>query len=39
MEDSRLVSTPILIGHKLSKTDDFAEVNQTLYRSMIGKLQ
>ena len=26
-------------GHKLSKTDDSAEVNQTVYRSMIGKLQ
>ena len=24
---------------KLSKNDDLAEVNQTLYRSMIGKLQ
>ena len=26
-------------GHKLSKNDESAEVNQTLYRSMIGKLQ
>ena len=25
--------------HKLSKIDDSAEVNQTVYRSMIGKLQ
>ena len=27
------------IGHKLSKNDESAEVNQTMYRSMIGKLQ
>ena len=27
------------IGHKLSKNDDFVEVNQTMYRSMIRKLQ
>ena len=39
MEDSKIVSTPIVAGHKLSKNDDFAYVNQTLYRSMIGKLQ
>ena len=25
--------------HKLSKNDDSVEVNQTLYKSMIGKLQ
>ena len=25
--------------HKLSKNDDLVDVNQTLYRSMIGKLQ
>ena len=29
----------MVIGHKLSKNDDSAEVNQTMYRSMIGKLQ
>ena len=29
----------MVIGQKLSKNDDSAEVNQTLYRSMIGKLQ
>ena len=39
LEDSKPVSTPMVIGHKLSKNDDSAEVNQTLYKSMIGKLQ
>ena len=39
LEDSKPVSTPMVIGHKLSKNDDSAEVNQTLYMSMIGKLQ
>lgn len=39
LEDSKLVSTPMVTGHKLSKNDDSAELNQTLYRSMIGKLQ
>ena len=39
MEDSKLVSTPMVIGHKLSKNDDLAKVNQTLYKSVIGKLQ
>ncbi len=29
----------MVIGHKLSKNDESAEVNQTMYRSMIGKLQ
>ena len=29
----------MIIGHKLSKNDELVEVNQTLYRSMIGKLQ
>ena len=27
------------IGHKLSKNDESAEVNQTMYKSMIEKLQ
>ena len=27
------------IGHKLSKNDESTKVNQTMYRSMIGKLQ
>ena len=39
LEDSKHVSTPMIIGHKLSKNHESAEVNQTLYRSMIGKLQ
>lgn len=39
LEDSKPVSTPMVIGHKLSKNDDLTEVNQTLYMSMIGKLQ
>ena len=29
----------MIIGHKLSKNDESPEVNQTIYRSMIGKLQ
>ena len=39
LEDSKLFSTPMAIGHKLSKNDESTEVNQTMYRSMIGKLQ
>lgn len=39
MEDSRLVSTPMSTEHKLSKNDESVDVNQTLYRSMIGNLQ
>ena len=39
MEDSRPDSTPMATRHKLSKNDDSTYVNQTLYRSMIGKLQ
>lgn len=39
MKDSRPVSTPMASILKLSRNDDIAEVNQTLYRSMIGKLQ
>ena len=38
LEDSKLVSTPMIIGHKLSKNDESVEVNETMYRSMIGKL-
>ena len=38
-EDSKLVSTPKVTSHKLSKNVDSTEVNQTLYISMIGKLQ
>ena len=39
LEDSKPVSTPMAIGHKLTKNDESAEVNQTMYKSMIGKLQ
>ena len=39
MENSRPVGIPMATRHKLSKTDDSIEVKQTLYRSMIGKLQ
>ena len=39
LEDLKPISTPIVRGHKLSKADDSSKVNQTLYRSMIGKLQ
>ena len=39
LEDSKSVITPMVIGHKLSKNDDSTKVNQTLYRSMIDKLQ
>ena len=37
MEYSRLFATPMMTRHKLLKNDDSTEVNQTLYRSMIGK--
>ena len=30
LEDSKLVSTPMVTGHKLSTNDDLAKVNQTL---------
>ena len=39
MEDSKPISTPMVTGHKLSKNDESREVNQTLYKSVIGKLQ
>ena len=39
LEDSKLVTTPMVTGDKLSKNDDSANVNQTLYKSMIDKLQ
>ena len=38
MEDSKPVGTPMSHIHKLSKDDDSKEVNQTTYRSIIGKL-
>ena len=39
MEDSKPINTPMVTRHKLSKNDESCEVNQTLYKSMIGKLQ
>ena len=38
-EDSKPISTPMVTSLKLSKNDESSKVNQTLYRSMIGKLQ
>lgn len=38
MEDSKPVGTPMCTRLKLTKDDDSKEVDQTLYRSMIGKL-
>ena len=37
MEDSRPVGTPMSTRHKLSENNDSKEVDQTIYRSMIGK--
>lgn len=39
MEDCKPVGTPMCTGLKLTKEDESKEVDQTLYRSMIGKLQ
>jgi uncharacterized membrane protein YciS (DUF1049 family) len=38
MEDSTLVTTPMVTGCKLSKDDDSPNVGQSSYRSMIGIL-
>ena len=38
MEDCKPVSTPMITGCKLSKDDGSKEVDQNLYRSMIGSL-
>jgi hypothetical protein len=38
MEDSKPVGTPMVTGCKLSKFDDTKDVDQTVYRSMIGSL-
>ena len=38
MEDCKPVSTPMTTGCKLSKDDESKEVDQKLYRSMIGSL-
>ena len=37
LEDFKPISTPMVTGHKLSKNDEPTKVNQTMYRSMIGK--
>ena len=39
MEDSKPVGTPMCTRLKLTKDDESKKVDQTLYRSMIGKLQ
>ena len=38
MEDCKLVSTPMIIGCKLSKDDESKKVDKKLYRSMISSL-
>ena len=38
MEESKPVSTPMVIGCKLSKDDEYLEVDHTMYRSMIVSL-
>ena len=38
LEDSKPINTPMVIGHKISKNDEYVEVNQIMYRSMIRKL-
>ena len=39
MEDCKPISTPMTTGCKLSKDDESKEVDQKLYRAMIGSLQ
>ena len=38
MEDCKPVGTPMVPGFKLSNTDDYENVEQKIYRSMIGSL-
>ena len=38
MEKSKYASTPMVIGCKLSKDDEYLEVDHTMYRSIIGSL-
>ena len=38
MEESKLVSTPMVTGCKLSNDDESLEVDHTMYRSMFGSL-
>ena len=37
-EDCKPVSTPMIVGYKLSKEDESKDVDQKSYRSMIGSL-
>ena len=39
LEDSKPINTPMETIHKLSKNDDFAKVNQKMYRPMLWKFQ
>ena len=39
MEYSRSIGTLMSTGHNISRDDDLKEVDQTTYRSMIGKLR
>ena len=38
MEDSSPVSTPVIVGSKLSKDEISPDVDQRTYRSMIGSI-
>ena len=38
MEESKPVSAPMVIGCKLTKDDEYLEVDHTMYRSMIGSI-
>jgi hypothetical protein len=38
MEDNKPVSTPMVIGCKLRKDDEYKEVDQRIYSSMIGSI-
>ena len=38
MEESKPFSTPMVMGCKLSKDDEYSEVDHTIYRSMIVSL-
>ena len=38
MEDSKPIGTPMVTGCKLSKDDESLEVDNTMFRSMIGSL-
>ena len=38
MEDCKPVSTPMITRHKLSKDDEYKEVDQKIYASMIDRL-